>query len=92
MSTMCYYLCSYNHDKYECFLFKGSGYGFRPIGKGEGGAGKEFSEALGGNLPREQFTCKFKGQVNEVRHLLKLVITAHLRILNCTILKKCLRY
>ncbi|CAG2185009.1 EXTL3 [Mytilus edulis] len=36
--------------------FIGSGYGFRPIGKGEGGAGKEFSEALGGNLPREQFT------------------------------------
>lgn len=36
--------------------FIGSGYGFRPIGKGEGGAGKEFSEALGGNVPREQFT------------------------------------
>lgn len=30
--------------------------GFRPIGKGAGGAGKEFSEALGGNYPREQFT------------------------------------
>lgn len=30
--------------------------GFRPIGKGSGGAGKEFSEALGGNYPREQFT------------------------------------
>jgi len=30
--------------------------GFRPIGKGAGGAGKEFSESLGGNYPREQFT------------------------------------
>ncbi|XP_041360950.1 exostosin-like 3 [Gigantopelta aegis] len=34
----------------------GSGYGFRSIGKGVGGAGKEFSESLGGNIPREQFT------------------------------------
>lgn len=36
--------------------FKGSSIGFRPIGNGNGGAGKEFSEALGGNLPKEQFT------------------------------------
>lgn len=36
--------------------FIGSHMGFRPIGKGMGGAGKEFSEALGGNYPREQFT------------------------------------
>ncbi|XP_015120556.1 exostosin-3 [Diachasma alloeum] len=36
--------------------FIGSEVGFRPIGKGAGGAGKEFSEALGGNHPREQFT------------------------------------
>lgn len=36
--------------------FIGSSMGFRPIGKGSGGAGKEFSEALGGNYPREQFT------------------------------------
>ncbi|KAF5283760.1 hypothetical protein FQA39_LY17198 [Lamprigera yunnana] len=36
--------------------FLGSGRGFRPIGQGQGGAGKEFSEALGGNNPREQFT------------------------------------
>ncbi|XP_022918959.1 exostosin-3 [Onthophagus taurus] len=36
--------------------FLGSGTGFRPIGRGQGGAGKEFSEALGGNNPREQFT------------------------------------
>ncbi|KAF4528806.1 hypothetical protein B566_EDAN017309 [Ephemera danica] len=36
--------------------FIGSGLGFRPIGHGAGGSGREFSEALGGNLPREQFT------------------------------------
>lgn len=36
--------------------FVGSEVGFRPIGKGAGGAGKEFSESLGGNYPREQFT------------------------------------
>ncbi|XP_066599206.1 exostosin-3 [Prorops nasuta] len=36
--------------------FIGSEVGFRPIGKGAGGAGKEFSESLGGNYPREQFT------------------------------------
>lgn len=30
--------------------------GFRPIGSGAGGSGKEFSESLGGNMPREQFT------------------------------------
>ena len=36
--------------------FFGSSYGFRPIGGGAGGAGKEFSEALGGNVPKEQFT------------------------------------
>ncbi|XP_070209496.1 exostosin-like 3 [Littorina saxatilis] len=36
--------------------FLGSAYGFRPVGQGAGGAGKEFSEALGGNVPREQFT------------------------------------
>lgn len=36
--------------------FIGSHMGFRPIGKGAGGAGKEFSESLGGNYPREQFT------------------------------------
>ncbi|XP_067014505.2 exostosin-3 isoform X2 [Anabrus simplex] len=36
--------------------FMGSGVGFRPIGRGAGGAGKEFCESLGGNNPREQFT------------------------------------
>lgn len=30
--------------------------GFRPIGGGAGGAGREFCDALGGNHPREQFT------------------------------------
>ncbi|KAL4218501.1 Exostoses (Multiple)-like 3 [Mactra antiquata] len=36
--------------------FRGSGFGFRPINHGEGGSGNEFSEAIGGNHPREQFT------------------------------------
>ncbi|XP_035896380.1 LOW QUALITY PROTEIN: exostosin-3 [Anopheles stephensi] len=36
--------------------FIGSHMGFRPIGKGAGGTGKEFGESLGGNYPREQFT------------------------------------
>jgi len=36
--------------------FHGSGLGFRPICGGEGGAGREFSQALGGNTPQEQFT------------------------------------
>lgn len=36
--------------------FIGSPYGFRPIGGGLGGSGREFSEALGGNSIREQFT------------------------------------
>lgn len=36
--------------------FLGSGNGFRPIGGGTGGSGKEFQAALGGNMPREQFT------------------------------------
>lgn len=36
--------------------FLGSGTGFRPIGGGTGGSGKEFQAALGGNMPREQFT------------------------------------
>jgi alpha-1,4-N-acetylglucosaminyltransferase EXTL3 len=36
--------------------FIGSNLGFRPIGKGVGGTGKEFGESLGGNHPREQFT------------------------------------
>ncbi|XP_076059880.1 exostosin like glycosyltransferase 3 isoform X2 [Oratosquilla oratoria] len=36
--------------------FSGSQLGFRPINGGAGGSGKEFSENLGGNSPREQFT------------------------------------
>ncbi|XP_049887333.1 exostosin-3 [Pectinophora gossypiella] len=36
--------------------FVGSAAGFRPLGAGAGGAGREFSEALGGDRPREQFT------------------------------------
>ena len=36
--------------------FLGSSLGYRPVGQGEGGSGKEFSQVLGGNLPSEQFT------------------------------------
>ena len=36
--------------------FLGSSAGFRPIGGGEGGSGHEFSQAIGGNVPHEQFT------------------------------------
>ena len=36
--------------------FLGSSIGFRAINSGEGGSGKEFSQALGGNYPSEQFT------------------------------------
>ena len=36
--------------------FRGSPLGFRPIQGGEGGSGREFSQALGGNRPQEQFT------------------------------------
>uniref|UniRef100_A0A2A4K6I9 glucuronosyl-galactosyl-proteoglycan 4-alpha-N-acetylglucosaminyltransferase n=1 Tax=Heliothis virescens TaxID=7102 RepID=A0A2A4K6I9_HELVI len=36
--------------------FLGSAAGFRPVGAGAGGSGREFSEALGGDRPREQFT------------------------------------
>jgi len=36
--------------------FLGTARGFRPINSGEGGSGKEFSQALGGNSPQEQFT------------------------------------
>ena len=41
------------------FCLLGSDAGFRPIGNGLGGAGKEFSESLGGNYPHEQFTGAF---------------------------------
>ena len=36
--------------------FRGSFQGFRPIGDGCGGAGREFSQAIGGNAASEQFT------------------------------------
>ena len=41
------------------YVLPGSGFGFRPIGEGMGGAGKEYSESLGGNWPREQFTSTY---------------------------------
>ena len=40
-------------------VLPGSGFGFRPIGEGMGGAGKVYSESLGGNWPREQFTSTY---------------------------------
>ncbi|KAG8199824.1 hypothetical protein JTE90_000912 [Oedothorax gibbosus] len=51
----------YPHTPFDPLLpsdakFKGSSFGFRPIGQGAGGSGKEFSESLGGNWAREQFT------------------------------------
>lgn len=51
----------YPHHPFDPVLpsdakFIGSNLGFRPIGKGVGGTGKEFGESLGGNHPREQFT------------------------------------
>ncbi|XP_067928129.1 exostosin-like 3 isoform X2 [Watersipora subatra] len=51
----------YPHTPWDPILptdakFHGSPYGFRPINGGAGGSGKEFSQALGGNHPREQFT------------------------------------
>ncbi|OCT81434.1 hypothetical protein XELAEV_18028254mg [Xenopus laevis] len=51
----------YPHTPFDPLLpseakFLGSGTGFRPIGGGAGGSGKEFQAALGGNVPREQFT------------------------------------
>ena len=36
--------------------YQGSGLGFRPVNQGQGGSGHEFSQALGGNTPQEQFT------------------------------------
>lgn len=52
---------SYPHTPFDPVMpseakFVGSEYGFRPIAAGEGGTGKEFSQSLGGNYPREQFT------------------------------------
>lgn len=61
--------------------FFGSGMGFRPIGRGAGGAGKEFSEALGGNVPREQFTVvmlTFEREAVLINSLLRLNGLPHL--------------
>lgn len=49
------------HSPYDPVLpseakFLGSSYGFRPIQNGLGGSGREFSENIGGNHPKEQFT------------------------------------
>ena len=56
--SICTHVCRYKYTlTNESFLhLEGSSLGFRPIAGGCGGSGKEFSENLGGNLPREQFT------------------------------------
>lgn len=36
--------------------FRGSSFGFRPVAAGAGGSGKEFSQSIGGNMAKEQFT------------------------------------
>lgn len=38
------------------FKFLSRNQGYRPIGDGQGGSGVEFSQALGGDYPNEQFT------------------------------------
>lgn len=53
--------------------FFGSPFGFRPIGAGMGGSGKEFSEALGGNYIREQFTVVILSYERE--HVLLPIVT-----------------
>ena len=52
----------------------GSPYGFRPINKGEGGDGKDFSIALGGNYQREQFTVVMLTYDRWVEMLLLLLL------------------
>ncbi|KAK2724514.1 hypothetical protein QYM36_001122 [Artemia franciscana] len=66
--------------------FVGSSNGFRPVNGGAGGAGKEFSEVIGGNRPREQFTVVMLayerdqvmiaslGRLNEVPYLNKVIV------------------
>jgi hypothetical protein len=44
----------------EAEMLSDSKFGFRPINQGMGGSGKEFSEAIGGNDQREQFTGMFR--------------------------------
>ncbi|RWS10488.1 exostosin-3-like protein [Dinothrombium tinctorium] len=61
--------------------FIGSTFGFRPIGGGSGGAGKEFSESLGGNVPKEQFTIvilTYEREAVLIDSLLKLKGLPHL--------------
>ncbi|GFR82877.1 exostosin-like 3 [Elysia marginata] len=53
----------YPHTPFQPVLpseakFLGSNYGFRPVNQGAGGDGISFSQALGGNYQREQFTSE----------------------------------
>ena len=65
-------------------FFLGSSYGFRPIGKGAGGSGKEFSEALGGNVPREQFTskspCQIYNRVSDMQIIFEINVAVMIQI------------
>ena len=53
--SLFFWISSFSNTMYAIFWL-GSSLGFRPIAGGCGGSGKEFSENLGGNVPREQFT------------------------------------
>ncbi|KRX22636.1 Exostosin-like 3, partial [Trichinella nelsoni] len=63
--------------------FMGSHFGFRPIDGGLGGNGKEFSKALGGNFPKEQFTVVMLTYRRE-----KVLTAALLRLANLPYLNK----
>ena len=58
------------------FVSSGSNYGFRPVNRGAGGDGISFSQALGGNYQREQFTSKKRLTLNRyfLYHLLTHLI------------------
>ncbi|XP_033121610.1 exostosin-like 3 [Anneissia japonica] len=63
--------------------FIGSEQGFRPVGGGAGGAGKEFQEEIGGNVPREQFTIVMLTYERE-----KVLMTALERLVGLPYLNK----
>ena len=67
--------------------FMGSAAGFRPIGGGEGGSGKEFSQALGGNVVQEQFTVVMLTYEREL-----VLIDSLIRLYNLPYLNKGTNY
>lgn len=71
--------------------FLGSSYRFRPIGDGAGGSGREFAEALGGNIISEQFTIVILtyeredillGSLKKLKVTSYIIRSAHARLLN----------